>query len=255
MRRQRIHQGAVSLLVLAILGCGSNGCETEKYAVACPPGMTRDVRQDDLCVCDAPNSQLISRDLNLSGVACDPFDTRDSNGAGQYFTYYQMDADGVVSTQGGVFSQALCASGAPYATFVERDSARCETCACESFLECIPAGCRSTCGVKACPGGQTCSAEGKCLTCGTKAGEVQCGSGPDGCGPCASGTMCVEGFCTTFARCMTSPPSRCGVPNWCPVDVSAALPFGPVPLGANCYCWWPTEDRSCSYFNGYTDPF
>ncbi len=192
---------------------------------------------------------MVSRLQRLSYPACDPIDTRDFQGAWLQLHTLEDRGDGQLTVAGRITSNVFCAAATGPRNFLERDVSTCEPCDCDSFAECVPAGCRSACGTsRTCSSGLTCNADGRCVACGFLNGEVQCGGGPDGCGSCPGGTMCVEGLCSTAVRCSVAPGPLCDVPDWCPVDVRNIV--GPYGEGTPCTCVFPSLGGSCAVFSG-----
>lgn len=238
------------LLVLAMLFGACPG----PSEVACPPGMARDSRRGDLCVCVEDGQQLSSA-LNMQSYpACDPVDTRDFQGAWLFIETF-LDLGGTGLTPAGqITSEVFCVADGFPRNFLERDAAECKDCNCNEYTECTPAGCLGFCGPGvSCGIGQTCSSEGLCRTCGFQQDQVQCGGGPDGCGVCPGGTMCVEGHCTALLRCAVSPSALCDVPDWCPLDVRMAA--GPIDFGSPCTCFYENNGSVCQQFNGFVEFF
>ncbi|MCB9610171.1 MAG: hypothetical protein H6716_26525 [Polyangiaceae bacterium] len=197
---------------------------------------------------------MVSVIHGLSFPACDPIDTRDFQGAWLAIDTFTDQGTGQLEPTGRIVSEVFCAAEEAPRTFLERDQTKCEVCDCDAFQECIPQGCRKTCGSGSlCEPGSTCLASGVCSPCGFGPNQVQCGGGPDGCGACPGGTMCVEGLCSALLRCDTGKSALCDVPDWCPVDVRNAP--GPVGPGTPCFCVYPYNGSACQSFNGYLEFF
>lgn len=245
------HLGPVTLCFVL---WATTACREEAGEVACPPGAARDSRNGDLCVCKEEGEQMVSGLQGMSYPACDPIDTRDFQGAWLLIETFADLGYGMLSPYGVIDSDVFCSAELGPRNFLERDDATCSACDCAAFGECIPAGCRAACGVdKVCGAGQTCLADGSCATCGFMPGQIQCGGGPDGCGACPGGTMCVEGLCSALLRCQVSPSSLCDVPDWCPVDVRNLS--GPAYPGASCFCNYPANGGTCQTFYGSLEFF
>lgn len=237
-----------AFLGFPILMMGNPACN-ESSEVPCPPGAARDKRAGDLCLCKGDAEHLVSGYQRLSYPACDPFDTRDFQGAWISVETFVDRGDGVLNVAGRINSDVFCAAESRPSTFIERDEAECEPCACDKFDSCVPAGCHAFCGEgSGCGPGATCTADGVCAACGLLPGQVQCGGGPDGCGVCPLGTMCVEGLCSSILICQLSASKVCDVPEWCPVDVRSAS--GPVVPGTPCTCLFPANGNACQVFAG-----
>jgi hypothetical protein len=219
------------LLPVALLLLAACWMREEGDFDSCPPTMVRTLLGDaPVCACSADQDgdhQLTEQeiaqrpmmragDLWFQGCNAD-----DWVPAGFLFLVARPDGPPV-----SMLVPEICKVAGEPNTYVGHEGVTCEACDCATS-GCLAPACAATCGVSeaACGGGGTfCGDSGGCEPC-----EDRCGGS---CGPCADGSMCVDGTCTGLVRCIVTPSGPCTekAPTWCPLDART------VAAGAPCSC-------------------
>lgn len=225
-------------------------CDTERMPSdfdSCPLTLPRaTVNNAPVCVCNADRNhdmiiseeELATRPVLTAGKAvfqgCNPDDWVPTG-----YTY-------VVAGMPFSVPEVCKVLGEP-STFITHTSVQCADCDCAA--SCIPKPCQDRCKTTArgCASSQFCDERGQCTSCvpfGTAERGVtrDCGGG---CGPCRDGSMCVDGACTGWVRCMVKPSGLCSekAPTWCPYLAGTIAP------GSQCGCYLTFQCGSMGLFS------